>query len=156
MVIIMLSVDEHPRFTVKAIDWSAGMDALLAIRTKVFVEEQRVPAEMEWDGEDEHSRHAMVFAPNGTPVGTARLLPDGRIGRMAVLKEWRGRGAGDALMAFVLALARQLGFDEVKLHAQTHAAGFYARHGFHAEGGEFMEAGIPHVEMSKKLVSGER
>jgi predicted GNAT family N-acyltransferase len=147
---------EYLRFTVKAADWSAEKEALRTIRTKVFVEEQRVSAELEWDGEDEGSRHAMVFAPDGTPVGTARLLPDGRIGRMAVLKEWRGRGAGSALMVFLLALARKMGFEDVKLHAQTHAAGFYARHGFTAHGGEFMEAGIPHVEMSKKLVSGER
>ncbi|MBI2295265.1 MAG: GNAT family N-acetyltransferase [Betaproteobacteria bacterium] len=84
-----------------------------------------------------------------TPVGTGRLLRDGRIGRMAVLKEWRGKGAGSALMDHLIGLARKMGFDEVRLHAQTHAAGFYAKHGFTAEGEEFMEAGIPHVAMSR-------
>lgn len=138
-----------PIFTVETISWHAGQEALRAIRTRVFVEEQGVPEGLEWDGEDEHSRHVMVYAPDGTPVGTGRLLCDGRIGRMAVLREWRGKGAGSALMTHLLRLAGRMGFGEVTLHAQTHAAGFYARHGFQVEGGEFMEAGIPHVVMSR-------
>src|SRR5688572_32295927 len=124
MPIIIALVGAHSRFTVRTVDWHTGKEALRAIRTRVFVEEQRVPEELEWDGEDERSRHVLVYATDGTPVGTARLLHDGRIGRMAVLKEWRGKGAGSVLMKHLLTLASKMGFDEVKLHAQTHAAGF--------------------------------
>lgn len=145
----MVPVSEQPPFTVRAVDWYANREALRAIRTRVFVVEQRVPEELEWDDEDEHSHHVLVFAGDDTPVGTGRLLRDGRIGRMAVLKEWRGKGAGSALMDHLLWLARKMGFEVVRLHAQTHAAGFYAKHGFTAEGEEFMEAGIPHVAMSR-------
>lgn len=137
-------------YTVTAVDWIAGERALRAVRIKVFVEEQRVPEALEWDGLDESSSHVIAVAAGGTPIGTGRLLRDGHIGRMAVLEEWRGRGVGSALLERLLAIAVKAGLEEVKLHAQTHATGFYARHGFTAEGGEFMEAGIPHVVMSRK------
>ena len=147
-------MSESPQFTVRAVNWHANERELRVIRKKVFVEEQQVPEELEWDDEDERSYHVLLFAPDGTPIGTGRLLRDGRIGRMAVLKEWRGRGAGSALMVFLLSLARRMGIDEVTLHAQTHAAGFYAKHGFRAEGEAFMEAGIPHVLMSRTMSEG--
>lgn len=145
----MAPVDEQPPFTVRAVNWYANREALRAIRTRVFVEEQRVPEELEWDYEDEHGYHVMALTADGTPIGTGRLLRDGHIGRMAVLKEWRGKGVGSALLKFLLVIAYKMGFDEVKLHAQTHAVAFYARHGFMVEGGEFMEAGIPHVVMRR-------
>ncbi|HXF65540.1 MAG TPA: GNAT family N-acetyltransferase [Burkholderiales bacterium] len=144
-----------PPFVVKPVNWRASQEAIRAIRTRVFVEEQRIPEELEWDEEDEHSYHVLVYASDGSPVGTGRLLRDGRIGRMAVLKEWRGRGAGSALMKYLLWLAAKMGFDEVKLHAQVRAAGFYAKHGFRAEGEEFMEAGIPHVVMSRTTTDAD-
>ena len=112
-----------------------------------------MPLELECDDEDERCEHALVYAPDGIPVGTGRLLSDGRIGRLAVYKEWRGRGAGSALMNYFLNLAQKKGFTAVKLHAQTRATAFYARHGFRAHGEEFMDAGIPHVEMSRSLAS---
>ena len=123
--------------------------SLRTVRWKVFVEEQHVPEDLEWDDEDERSDHVMAVARDGAPIGTGRLLRDGHIGRMAVLKEWRGQGVGSALMIHLLRLARESGHEVVRLHAQTHAAGFYAKHGFAADGGEFMEAGIPHVVMSR-------
>jgi len=95
--------------------------------------------------------HVLASSGDGTPVGTGRLLPDGRIGRMAVLKAWRGCGAGSALLRELLALAREQGHGEVRLHAQTHALEFYRKHGFTPVGGEFMEAGIPHYEMRVSL-----
>ena len=137
----------QPDFIVKAVNWHACERTLRAIRTRVFVEEQGVPEALEWDGLDEPSRHVVAVAADGTPIGTGRLLRDGHIGRMAVIKEWRGRGVGSALLERLLAIAGSMGMNEVKLHAQTHAIGFYARQGFTVEGGEFMEAGIPHVEM---------
>jgi predicted GNAT family N-acyltransferase len=144
-------VDEPPRYTVRQVAWIAHRDALRAVRRTVFVEEQNVPEELEWDDEDEASEHALASAADGTPIGTGRLLRDGHIGRMAVLREWRGRGIGNALMRHLLARARALGHATVKLHAQTHAVGFYRKHGFAVEGGEFMEAGIPHVAMVRSL-----
>ena len=144
----MAPVTEKPRFTVRPASWTADAGTLCAIRMKVFVEEQHVPLELEWDGEDERCEHALVFVLDHTPVGTGRFLPDGRIGRLAVLQDWRRQGAGSALLEYFLQLAREKGFATVTLHAQVRATNFYARHGFEARGDEFMDAGIPHVEMS--------
>jgi predicted GNAT family N-acyltransferase len=140
------------QFTIRHVAWAASWDDLHAIRRKVFIEEQQVPEELEWDGEDEASTHVLAVAADGMPIGTARLLRDGHIGRMAVLKEWRRRGVGSALMSHLLGVARASGHAVVRLHAQAHAAGFYAKHGFSVEGGEFIEAGIPHVVMTRTLV----
>ncbi|MDH3287067.1 MAG: GNAT family N-acetyltransferase [Betaproteobacteria bacterium] len=148
----MAPVTQKPRFTVKPAIWATDAGTLCAIRMKVFVEEQHVPLALEWDGEDERCEHALVYVPDQTPVGTGRLLPDGRIGRLAVLRDWRRQGAGSALLEYFLQLARQKGFAMVKLHAQTRAMAFYARHGFEAHGEEFMDAGIPHVEMSRSFL----
>jgi predicted GNAT family N-acyltransferase len=141
------------QFTVRAADWSSDGPALRAIRTQVFIEEQQVPAALEWDSDDDRAVHVLVLAPDGTAVGTGRLLPAGRIGRMAVLKEWRGKGAGGALLARLLELAHRLQLDDVVLHAQTHAIGFYARFGFRPEGEVFMEADIPHRVMRRILIN---
>jgi len=143
----------HVLFSVKAVDWNAGKDALRAVRRKVFVEEQHVPEELEWDDEDERCQHVIALAGDGAPIGTGRLLRNGHIGRMAVIKEWRGSGVGSAIMKHLLGLARSTGKEVVRLHAQTHAAGFYAKHGFKEEGEEFMEAGIPHVVMTRSIAS---
>jgi predicted GNAT family N-acyltransferase len=121
------------------------------IRELVFVREQAVPAEIELDEWDDRCDHALAFTPNGAAIGTGRLLPDGHIGRMAVLREWRGRGVGAALMTALIDRARSRGMSRVLLNAQTHAASFYARFGFTAFGSEFMEAGIPHIAMERTL-----
>lgn len=140
-------MSEKPPFTVKPIYWIASEKALRAIRNKVFIEEQGVPADLEWDGLDEHAYHVMAFAADGTPIGTGRLLQDAQIGRLAVLKEWRGKGVGGALLDILLVIANKMGYDEVRLHAQTRVLDFYLRRGFTAQGEEFMEAGIPHKLM---------
>jgi predicted GNAT family N-acyltransferase len=140
---------DKPPFTVKPVYWNATEKTLKAIRKTVFVEEQGVPEELEWDGLDEHAYHVMAFAPDGTPIGTGRLLQDGHIGRVAVLKEWRGKGVGRALLDILLVIANKMGYDDVRLHAQTRVLDFYLRKGFTAQGGEFMEAGIPHVLMTR-------
>lgn len=147
----MAAVNKPPRYSVAQVDWATSKDSLRVVRRKVFVEEQRVPEDLEWDEEDERSDHVMAVAADGTAIGTGRLLRDGHIGRMAVLKEWRGRGVGSALMGYLLGLARKSGHGVVKLHAQTHAEGFYVKHGFAVEGAEFIEAGIPHVVMVRTL-----
>lgn len=151
MLTIIVPVSEPRVYAIESAEWAAAGDALRAIRRRVFVEEQNVPEELEWDDEDASSRHVIAVAGGGVPVGTGRLLRDGHIGRMAVLKNWRGMGVGSALMHCLLRLAGEAGHRVVRLHAQIHAVGFYEKHGFVAEGEEFMEAGIPHVVMTRSM-----
>jgi predicted GNAT family N-acyltransferase len=131
--------------------WRALRDAAAAIRFTVFVDEQKVPADIELDEWDERSLHAVARDAQGRALGTGRLLPDGHIGRMAVLKEARGLGVGSALLEALMQAARERGMQTVVLNAQTHAAPFYRRLGFAEEGAEFEEAGIPHVTMRARL-----
>lgn len=119
---------------------------LRAVRHAVFVLGQGVPAAVEWDGQDARCVHVLAEHA-GEPVGTARMLPDGRIGRMAVLRSWRGRGIGGRLLQELLRLAEQRGARRVFLNAQLPVMGFYARHGFVTSGAPFEEAGMPHVRM---------
>lgn len=121
------------------------------IRRVVFIEEQRVPREEEWDGRDEDCRHFLAIDNDGKALGTARLLPDGHIGRVAVLKEARGRGIGLALMDAAIASARRRGDPCVALSAQVHALAFYERLGFRVHGDTFLDAGIPHRNMTLTL-----
>jgi predicted GNAT family N-acyltransferase len=138
-------------FTIRVTIWAEALPLARPVRERVFIDEQRVPQELEWDEWDEASEHAVALDVQGNPIGTARLLPDGRIGRMAVLKEWRGKGVGGALLEAMLGRARVRSMPSALLHAQTHAAGFYRRFGFSERGEEFLEAGIPHVEMGLDL-----
>lgn len=138
-------------FTIRLVNWHASRDPLHAVRRAVFIEEQQVPEEEEWDAIDERCCHVLAISAAGEPIGTGRLLPDGHIGRMAVLKAWRGKGVGSAMLRTLLDLAQKDGFQMVRLNAQTHAMGFYARHGFSVVGDEFIEAGIPHRKMQISL-----
>jgi predicted GNAT family N-acyltransferase len=140
-----------PTFTISILAWDKALPLARPVRERVFVAEQKVPLELEWDEWDERSAHAVARDINGQAIGTARLLPDGRIGRMAVLGEWRRRGVGAALLEALLEQARKRSMRHITLHAQTHAAGFYRRFGFSERGEEFSEAGIPHVEMALEL-----
>lgn len=140
-----------PGFTVGAADYARDADALHAVRSRVFIDEQQVPAELEHDASDAAGWHVLARAQDGTPVGTGRLTPHGTLGRMAVLREWRGRGVGDALLAALLQQARTLGWREVRLHAQAGAIDFYVRHGFVPVGARFQEAGIEHQSMHRLL-----
>ena len=137
--------------TVVVCPWSEAQARASAIRFTVFVEEQRVPQELELDEWDAQCWHALALQPDGTAVATGRLLPDGHIGRMAVLATARGTGVGFKVLEALMAKAQALGYSELALNAQTHAAPFYARAGFEQVGEEFEEAGIPHVEMRKTL-----
>ncbi|WHZ18137.1 MAG: Acetyltransferase, GNAT family [Rhodanobacteraceae bacterium] len=140
-------------FHVEVCSWAndADREAMRTLRETVFVLEQHVPPEMEVDEEDPRSVHALARASDGTPVGTGRLAPGGQIGRMAVLRDWRGRGVGTGLLTTLLDLARMRRLPEVSLHAQREAVPFYRRHGFETAGEEFEEAGIPHVLMRRPL-----
>jgi predicted GNAT family N-acyltransferase len=135
------------RWRVTEADIAADGRIIRSIREAVFVTEQGVPAALEWDGRDGGAIHLLAYDSGGRAVGTARLLPDGRLGRMAVLGPWRGRGAGSALLARAVEIARREGMARIHLSAQSRAEAFYVRHGFVAEGEEFEEAGIPHRRM---------
>ncbi len=138
-------------YRVILVPWESYATPIGAIRTRVFVQEQRVPAELEWDGEDPHAVHALAFAASGLAIGTGRLLASGQIGRMAVLPEHRRLGVGGAILERLLAHARRRGDAGVFLHAQLPALSFYADHGFVAEGPDFTEAGIRHRRMRHSL-----
>ena len=120
-----------------------------SVREAVFIIEQGVPRELEWDEFDAVSRHVIARGSNGEVIGTGRLLPDGHIGRMAVLAAWRGKQVGRALMERLIAEAAQQQLRPLLLHAQVQALGFYEKLGFVAEGPTFMEAGIPHRLMRR-------
>lgn len=130
-------------------DWHALKADAQAVRYEVFVLEQKVPLELEWDEMDPACLHAVAYDENGNALGTGRLLPDGHIGRMAVRQPARGAGIGAAILRALMREAEKRGDHVVRLHAQTHAEAFYARHGFVREGEEFMEAGIPHIGMRR-------
>ena len=131
--------------------WPTDAAALRGVRDAVFIREQQIPAEDEWDDLDAVSRHVLALALDGSAIGCARLTPQQRIGRMAVLAEWRDRGVGMALLTHLIAEARALGWPEVQLSAQQHAIDFYARAGFVAYGDTYLDANIPHRMMRLAL-----
>lgn len=137
--------------TVRLGAWDAMRAHAEPLRTEVFVNEQKVPAEIEIDAWDPQCVHALAFDADGAALGTGRLLPDGHIGRMAVRKCARGQGVGTALLRALMQEAARRGHREVVLSAQTHAVPFYAREGFRCEGPVYDDAGIPHVDMRRAL-----
>ncbi|MBY0499680.1 MAG: GNAT family N-acetyltransferase [Nitrosomonas sp.] len=133
---------------VRVVDWETETLTLRNIRTTVFILEQQVPVDLEWDEFDIISTHFLVFNNHGEAVGTGRLLPDGHIGRMAVLKEWRGKGYGSAMLKKILEELRGRQMQKAMLNAQINAVKFYEKFGFQQVSAEkFFEAGIPHVKM---------
>lgn len=131
--------------------WATAQAAARTVRNEVFIVEQKVPVELEWDDMDTVSQHAIVCAADGTPVGTGRLLPDGHIGRMAVVATYRGQGIGSAILDALIRIAMVRGDRTAVLHAQRSAEGFYRRHGFSPEGQPFVEAGIDHIMMRRRF-----
>jgi len=136
-------------------DWATLGAAAKAIRSEVFIVEQKIPIEMEWDEADAQCVHAVAFNRLGLPLATGRLLQPApqlaRIGRMASSQAVRGAGVGRAVLDALLQAARDRGDTEVVLHAQLSAAPFYSRAGFNARGAVFEEAGIAHIEMTRAL-----
>lgn len=132
----------------REVPWDSHQRAVSSLRRTVFVEEQGVPEHQEWDGADPDCRHFLAEDAHGRPIGTARLMPSGQIGRMAVLEEWRRQGIGARLLELAVDAARAANYQAIFLHAQSHAVGFYERAGFQVAGTPFMEAGIEHREMS--------
>ncbi|MES2038644.1 MAG: GNAT family N-acetyltransferase [Pseudomonadota bacterium] len=129
-------------------DWATLQKDAQAIRYEVFVIEQKIPAELEWDAADAQCVHAVAYDANGKAVGTGRLLPDAHIGRMAVLATARGLGIGAKILRALMAEAQARGESAVHLNAQQSAENFYLKEGFARDGEIFEEAGIPHVSMA--------
>ena len=148
-------------FRIELLSWESARSAAGAIRFTVFVEEQRVPAEIELDEHDATSTHALARSAQGEVIGTGRLLRAqghasrsvGHVGRMAVLRAWRGRGVGGAILEALVEVARTRGDTEVALSAQLHALAFYRAHEFVDEGEDYVEAGIVHRDMRRVLQS---
>jgi predicted GNAT family N-acyltransferase len=151
-------------YQVRVAETPADREACVAVRKEVFVTEQGVPEEIEYDAYDAVAVHVLAVREDGEPLGTGRLLHGeraaaktggepgvGSLGRLAVAKEARGLGVGVALVRAVEEAARTLGLTAVDLHAQTHALGFYERLGYEAYGPEFPDAGIPHRSMRRVL-----
>ncbi|MGH7907797.1 MAG: GNAT family N-acetyltransferase [Candidatus Binataceae bacterium] len=147
-----MTVADAPSIQVVLVD-SDRMKDIFAIRRRVFIEEQGVPEAIEMDADDARAVHVLASCA-ATPVGCARIMPDGervKIGRMAVIKEWRGRGAGGRILEFVLDYARSLGYQRAVLNAQLNAIRFYSKYGFTPNSEIFDEAGIPHRRMELVL-----
>ena len=135
--------------SIQITDWDEAKNQVMPIRHEVFVSEQKVPEELEWDELDQDALHTIVKKDQQV-IGTARLIIDktiARIGRMAIQKEHREQGVGQKLLSALTQTAKEKGAQECILHAQTHAIAFYAKAAFEPNGPIFDEAGIPHVEM---------
>ncbi len=131
---------------IRIADWHKDNAALRRIRETVFIGEQSVPPELEWDADDADAVHFLALEGE-YPIGTARLLPDGQIGRMSVLKDWRGLKVGDRLLRAAIEEAERRGLRKQMLSAQVQATPFYERHGFAVVSEEYLDVGIPHVDM---------
>jgi len=141
-------------FTVSMVSWQDAEPLLRSVREAVFIHEQGIPAELEWDGLDEGCRHALALSHKGDAIGSGRMLVNGHIGRIAVLPKWRKQKVGTAIMEAFLDYARSNDYKQVDVDAQTHAMPFYHRFDFVEEGEVFMDADLPHIRMRRKLFAG--
>ena len=128
------------------VNWREAENLLREVRTQVFIQEQHVPVDLEWDGLDENASHLLAMFEN-QPIACARIVDYKIIGRMAVIKHWRGMGLGTALLLEAIRVCKQQGTTIITLSAQTHAIGFYSQAGFEVVSDEYMDANIPHVDM---------
>ena len=135
--------------------WADDSDTLMKLRTRVFVEEQNVSAALEIDGKDSECQHVKAMV-DGLVIGTGRLLPNGFIGRMCVLAEYRNRNIGTMMLENLVQQALDSGHQKVLLNAQSYIIPFYQKYGFRIDSGEFIEAGIPHQRMVLDLKTRTR
>lgn len=155
---------DYPSFSFILVRWEKAEEEIRKIRNSVFVEEQGVPADLEWDGVDKDCFHVMAYDEHSSPIGTGRIhinnLVDevsgdtvrvGHIGRIAVLKHWRNFGVGGALLVYLVHIAEAQRLESVFLNSQEHLQGFYENRKFTREGNVFDEAGMPHVRMVRQI-----
>ncbi|KXS32634.1 MAG: GCN5-related N-acetyltransferase [Candidatus Gallionella acididurans] len=138
-------------FTVSLVCWHDGEPLLKSIREAVFIREQGVPAELEWDEFDKSCRHALALSQRGEAIGCGRMFSNGHIGRIAVMQQWRKKKVGTAIVEALLDYARAHDYKEVDVDAQTQALPFYRGFGFAEQGEEFIDAGLPHIKMTLQL-----
>tara|TARA_B110000881_G_C18298218_1_gene375654 strand:- start:185 stop:604 length:420 start_codon:yes stop_codon:yes gene_type:complete len=131
-------------------DYEPHTDDICAIRYEVFIDEQNVPEELEIDGLDGEAKHVLAFVDE-VPIGTGRILSDGHIGRVAVLKKYRGQGSGKLIMKELVKWAQDMNLEKVWLSSQWHAHSFYLDLGFVCVGEIYKEAGIDHIKMYRAL-----
>ena len=136
--------------TIEQVSWQQAETHLRQVRTVVFIHEQLVTPEFEWDDIDSSAVHLLALHDN-KPIGCLRIIHHQKIGRMAVLKPWRGKGVGNMLLKQAIELCRQHGSKQIVLSAQTHAMHFYQQAGFQITSGEYTDVQIPHVDMCLKL-----
>lgn len=141
----------NKNFRIQRVNWQDAEADLRVLREFVFINEQKVPPKLEWDGEDEKAVHLLARDNKGRGIGTARMTADGHIGRMAVLRAWRHRGVGTTLLTALITIARARQLPRVKLDAQVQAVDFYRRLDFEPQGEIFMDANIPHQHMTRAL-----
>jgi predicted GNAT family N-acyltransferase len=139
-------------FSVSLVSWHDGEPLLKSIREQVFIREQGIPAELEWDEQDQHCRHALVLSAQGAAIGCGRLFENGHIGRIAVLPKWRKQKVGTAIVEALLDYARSHDYPQVDVDAQAYAVPFYHGFEFIEEGTVFQDAGLPHIKMHLKLL----
>jgi predicted GNAT family N-acyltransferase len=140
-------------FQVDRVTWNDAENDLRILRELIFIREQNVPPELEWDDKDEDCVHLLARDEKGRPIGTSRMTSDGHIGRMAVLRTWRNKGVGSTMLSALTTIARARQLPRVQLDAQIQAVEFYQRHDFRTQGVEFMDAGIPHKHMTRFIPS---
>jgi len=134
------------KIIIKTVNFNNSFSEIEAIRSSVFIKEQHVPAKLEWDEFDTDSTHILAYYDNKA-VGTARLLNDRHIGRMAVLKAYRNRNIGKNMLKYILKLAKTKSIHKIELSAQEHAVEFYKKYGFSVTSDVYLDAGIPHYNM---------
>ncbi len=137
-------------FVIQQVTWQTHAAPLRQVREEVFINEQHVPVALEWDGLDETAQHLLALSHAGEAIGCARLIGDGSIGRMAVMKPWRGLGVGRALLAKAVSIYQQQGMKRITLSAQVHAIPFYEKSGFEGSGEPYWDADILHIDMQLK------
>jgi predicted GNAT family N-acyltransferase len=139
---------------IKVNEWQQLKPLAHPIRQAVFIDEQGIPAKLEWDEYDEYALHALALL-DGRAVGTGRLLENGQIGRVAVMPDYRNQGIASAILYKLIDCARQKNMPRLYLDAQLHLVDFYRKFGFETDGNPFMEAGIPHQRMTRKLSNND-
>lgn len=133
-------------FYLSQVSWHTHFAELMAVREQVFITEQHVDPAFEWDTIDATAIHLLAYH-NNKPIGCTRIIAHQKIGRMAVLRPWRGFGVGSALLLKAVAICEAYGSQVVNLTAQTHAISFYQQAGFIAVSDIYQDANIPHVDM---------
>jgi len=139
-------------YTVVHTCWQQNQAEIKYIRLKVFVEEQQVPIDLEWEGNDDDYHYVLALDNTNQAIATGRIGADGHIGRMAVLKPWRNKGVGRAMLKALIEYAQQQSISRVFLNAQNSAIAFYEKQGFIIISDEFMDAGIPHKTMEHLII----